>query len=367
MANNFCRFLSNGYRFKSDGTNLTYQPCCWFTKEISLIDNPNFDQQKEEISKINQWVPECSSCKQIEDSGAYGNRSPRLRSFEEIPDDSIPNNLPGWIELTIDTTCNAACIMCGPWHSTTWRKQEVKFKLKTLDDLPTLTNPTEWLKIIQDKFSFEHVKSVSFLGGEPFESPVPLQVLQTLKRLHGTLSEVVVHFQTNGSIKPSDELMALASECKRVKFNLSIDGVGPRFEYVRYPLKWERINIVVEHVKSLRLKNLKFVSLATLNFLNAFYYDELEQWIKTTFNDEDLITLKPNKSVGKISLAQTPRILRLGILEKFGPEHPVYKLLSNLPIVDIKPGLTYLEWLDGCRNTSWKETFPEIAKMLKYV
>jgi MoaA/NifB/PqqE/SkfB family radical SAM enzyme len=365
MANDFCRFLSNGYRIKSDGVGLTYQPCCWYTKEIDLLNNPNFDQEKQAVTDISGWVPECASCKQIEESGAYGNRSPRLRSFEEIPNGAIPDNVPAWMELTIDTTCNAACIMCGPHHSTTWRKQEVKFKIKTKDALPDLVDPMHWLELIKSKFSLQYVKSVSFLGGEPFESPIPLEFLRLLKLTHGSLSDVTVHFQTNGSLKPDDELMQLASECARVKFNLSVDGIGERFEYQRYPLRWERIESTIDHVKSLNLKNLKFVSLATLTPLNVWYFDELENWIKKTFNDPDLITLKPNKSIGKIDLRHTPNRLRHEVYKKFGIDHSVSKLFTRLGIMDPKECVEYLDKLDRYRNTNWRETFPEIAPFLK--
>ena len=109
MANDFCRFLSNGYRIESNGIDLTYSPCCWYSQKINLINNPNFDNQKLKISQINHWTPECSSCRQIEESGAYGKKSPRLRSFNEIPNADVPNDVPVWMEITIDTTCNAAC------------------------------------------------------------------------------------------------------------------------------------------------------------------------------------------------------------------------------------------------------------------
>ena len=94
MANDFCRFLSNGYRFKSEGTKLVYQPCCWYSKEIPVLNNPDFHRQKNELSQVNDWIPECESCRKIEATGAYGNRSPRLRSFEEITDSSVPDNVP---------------------------------------------------------------------------------------------------------------------------------------------------------------------------------------------------------------------------------------------------------------------------------
>lgn len=364
MANNFCRFLSNGYRIKSDGTGLVYQPCCWFKKEINLIDNPNFDQEKQAITNINDWVPECASCKQIEDSGAYGARSPRMRSFEEIPDESIPDNMPAWMELTIDTTCNAACIMCGPWHSTTWRKQEVKFKIKTLHDLPDLVDPLDWLEIIKNKFSLQYVKRVSFLGGEPFQSPVPLAFLKLLKSIHGSLSDVGIHFQTNGSIKPPDELMSLAAECSAVRFSFSVDGVGDRFEYHRYPLKWDRLQETVSHIKSLDLKPLMYCT-ATLTPLNVWYYDEYELWVRETFGDRVADNLKPNISIGKIALAHTPPLLRYEVYKKFGIDHPVSKLFKNLGVQNYTSCVQYLDQLDQYRKTNWRETFPYSATFLK--
>lgn len=362
MANNFCRFLSNGYRFNSDGVGLTYSPCCWFSRTIDMVDNPNFDQEKQEISKVTDWIPECQSCRSIEESGAYGKKSPRLRSFEEIPNDDIPDNVPGWVELTIDTTCNAACIICGPWHSTTWRKQEVKFGLKTLDDLPDLVDPLHWLDLIKSKVSLNFVKSVSFLGGEPFESPVPAEFLKLLKHTHGTLEDVTVHFQTNGSIKPSDEVLELIKECKRFKVNLSIDGVGKRLEYIRYPLQWHRIENTIDYLKSQNLNNLRFVCLSTVNPFNIYYYDELENWILNTFGQDSLKILTPNRCVGQLDLAQTPVDLRKEIVQKFGTGHPVTKLISNIPLWTPDRGIEYLDWLDQKRNTSWTNTFPDIVK-----
>lgn len=366
MANNFCRFLSNGYRFESDGVNLKYSPCCWFNQKIDLINNPDFDEQKAAISQVNGWIPQCSSCQQIEASGAYGAISPRLRSFSEIPNKDIPDNVPGWMEITIDTTCNAACVMCGPWHSTTWRRQEVKFGLKTLDDLPDLVDPLDWLELIKKKFPLNYVKSVSFLGGEPFESPVPVEFLKLLKATHGTLNDVKVHLQTNASLKPSDELVELIAECREVLFNLSIDAVGARLEYLRYPLSWERITATVDYLKSLKLSNARITVLATINAFNIFYYDELEQWVNSVIVDPVGRPLLPNRSYGKIDLAQTPELLRQEVLKKFGQDHIISKLLGNLPVQPIDQCIKHFNWLDQHRKTNWREVFPDVVKFLNY-
>lgn len=362
MANNFCRFLSNGYRIKSDGVALTYQPCCWFDKEISLLNNPNFDTQKQEISNISDWVPECNRCKRIEDSGAYGLRSPRLRSFEEIPNGDVPDNVPVWMEITIDTTCNAACIMCGPWHSTAWRAHEVQFMGKPKGAVPDLTDPLEWLEFIKAKFPLGSVKNVSFLGGEPFVSPVPSIFLNTLKSLHGSLSEVTVHFQTNGSVKPSDELLQLLTECFRVRIGFSVDGVGDIFEYQRYPLKWNKLQQTVDFIKAIELPQKTLSCAATLTPFNIWYYDSYQDWVRETFGDQLADNLRPNISIGHVALADAPRSLRHAVYEKFGVDHHVSRLLARTPIQDYKNCIQFVERLDTIRKTDWRKTFPDIVK-----
>jgi MoaA/NifB/PqqE/SkfB family radical SAM enzyme len=363
--NNFCRYLSNGYRFESGGADLTYSPCCWFKRRIKIVDNPNFDQEKEEVSKINDWVNDCSACRQIERSGVYGKQSPRLRSFSVISDDSIPENVPAWVELTIDTTCNAACVICSPQHSTTWTKQQIKFGVKTIHEAPDLVDPLHWLEIIKNKFTLKYIRKVSFLGGEPFESPIPIEFLKLLKTLNNGLSQVGVHFQTNGSLKPNDELLSLMAECARIRFNISLDGVGERFEFMRYPLKWERIENTIDFMKTKNLPQFKFSLLATLTPINAWYYDEIEKWAATRFTPEELGPLKPNRCIGKMDLNATPRELRLAIVRKYGMSHPVSKMFSNLEFRDYKSCIEYLDWLDTKRKTDWRNTFPDVAEYFK--
>ena len=361
MANNFCRFLSNGYRLETDGVNLTYRPCCWFAHKIDLINNPDFDKQKSTISRFDNWTSACESCQKIEESKVYGAISPRLRSFNEISGDT-PDNVPGWMEIAIDTTCNAACVMCGPWHSTTWRRQEVKFGLRSLDDSLGLVDPLDWLELIKQKFPLNYVKSVSFLGGEPFESPVPVEFLKLLKDTHGTLKDVKVHLQTNASLKPNDELVELITECREVLFNLSVDAIGARLEYLRYPLSWKRITATVDYLKSLKLSNTRITVLATINAFNIFYYDELEQWVNSVIVDPLGRPLLPNRSYGKVDLAQTPEILRQEVYKKFGQDHSISKLLSDLPVQPIDQCIKHFNWLDQHRKTNWREVFPEMVK-----
>jgi organic radical activating enzyme len=372
VANDFCRFLSNGYRIRSSGTTLTYAPCCWFGKEISIINNPNFDAEKAEISSINNWVPECSSCKQLEESGAYSERSPRLRSFKEIPNSSIPDDAPGWMEVTIDTTCNAACITCMPQYSTTWLRQVIKLGIEPQETYDNLIDPLEWFKIIKNKFSFNYIKSISFLGGEPFESKVPIEFLKELKKVQGTLGEIKVHFQTNGSIRPNNELIVLLAEAKEIVYNVSLDAIGKKFEYIRYPLKWNRVKDTLNYVQNLDLPRLNFIFLVTINPLNAYYYDEVYKWVHDNmprsklFRPELNLSVLPNRARGALDLAKTPIRLRENIIEKYGDSHAISKLFSNLEMDNRNfLMLNYLAKLDKQRDTNCREIFPDIIPLLE--
>jgi hypothetical protein len=113
-------------------------------------------------------------------------------------------------------------------------------------------------------------------------------------------------------------------------------------------------------MKSLNLPNIKFVILATITPLNAYYYDELETWAKEQISDSGQ-PIKPNRAIGKIDLNQTPPALRKIIIDKFGIEHPVSKIFSNLDYA-YHSCVPFLDDLDRNRKTSWRDVFPEMVK-----
>ena len=360
MPNEFCRFLSNGYRFRAQGNDILYSPCCWFRKEISIYSD-DFDLQKQHISKIDQWTPECGACHTIERSGVYGEHTPRNRSFREIPDDSVPDHVPVWLELTIDDTCNAACVICGPWHSTTWQKQEVKFGI--IESVPLKRTASDFLTDLRSRFDFTHVRSVSFLGGEPFQSKIPLEICKLLQDINGSLENIDLHFQTNGSVLPEPELLTLIQTAGKLRFNFSIDGVDDRFEWLRYPLQWSKVLKVIEQLKLLSSPRVFYTVLTTLNPFNCLYYNEVAEWAQSTFQSVKYMPIKPNRAGGRMDLAYTPRNLRRQIYEKYGLAHPVSRMLLNLNYRSDTNFLEFVNWLDTNRRLNWQKVFPEVASL----
>jgi hypothetical protein len=64
----------------------------------------------------------------------------------------------------------------------------------------------------------------------------------------------------------------ILSQFKNLNICLSIDGVGPRFEYIRYPLSW---NLLCENLEKFRKITSNISVNATISNLNIFYYSEL--------------------------------------------------------------------------------------------
>lgn len=362
MANEFCRYLSNGFRIKTVESTVTYKPCCWFNTEVDLAD-PNFDQIRNEIHNISGWTELCAQCQTIELSGIYGKTAPRLRSFIDIPLEA-PTGAPVSLEISIDTTCNAACLICSPNLSSTWARQYVKFGLR--DSVADTPGTDHWIEQIKKIGPLDQVLHVNFLGGEPLKSPVPVKILRAIARVK-SLDTVQVHFSTNGSLQPSPELVTLLKQCKHIHYVISLDGTHERFEYLRYPLRWNKVLRTLNHVKSLNFHNISPSIVCTLTPLNVYYYDELEQWAEEFFNSwaysrqEPYRLITPNRAVGRLDLAHTPDNLRQAIKHKYSG-HAVEKLFFDLPQLDYKPMLEFLNTWDTNRKNNWTKTFPEMIE-----
>jgi hypothetical protein len=103
----------------------------------------------------------------------------------------------------------------------------------------------------------------------------------------------------------------------------SIDGVGKRFEYLRWPAKWDQVVQNVLWLFNNAPDNVEFGLNITISQLNRHYYTDIIDWVKQTI---------PTNRQGKetyISYNQAGDILRQ----------------------------KYLDDLDKKRNLDWRELF----------
>ena len=121
----FCRYLTNQQRFVYG----RIQPCCWITRTADMSNQNEVEKYNQWLYKIDNWVPECSFCWHREKNNMH---SPRLESLRSSPAGYQAGDIVTF-EFQIDRDCNAACLICGPWNSTTWEKSTPELKEYRID------------------------------------------------------------------------------------------------------------------------------------------------------------------------------------------------------------------------------------------
>jgi MoaA/NifB/PqqE/SkfB family radical SAM enzyme len=166
------------------------------------------------------------------------------------------------IKLYTSMLCNSTCATCSSSHSTAWSALEDKtIELKKI--------PTQTL----DQIDFAHIKMLSFVGGEPLYEKFNFDILERLIDVGNV--NCFISLVTNGSTQLTKNQIDTLSKFKNLNFCLSIDGVGPVFEYLRYPLKWSTLLDNIRLYKSLGIK----LSVSyTISNLNVLYYKETVKW-----------------------------------------------------------------------------------------
>jgi len=246
----------------------TKTPCCL------LKDNPSPDIEKIQQDLLNDIAtPACQACWDLEDQGLESDRILQNRNFDYQSNRDIKlieqdchegkNSLQS-VKIWTSRKCNGACVVCDPYFSTTWgslKQVSIENKTKSMDEL----NNIDWANL----------KQISLIGGEPLYEPRNFNILQKLIDYNNT--NCFVTMVTNGSVKLKESQINILSQLTNLNFCLSIDGIGPVHEYLRWPLKWNQLEKNIELYRSL---NIDLCASYTISNMNIMYYNETVKWFK---------------------------------------------------------------------------------------
>jgi len=225
----------------------------------------------------------CSVCWQLEDAGLTSDRMIKNTALDHYSNRDLnvlfndaKTGQANIISYKVDTStvCNATCVTCNGRNSSAWRQLEKENTGVATSRLPNITNPQA-----QELIDFKSAKTINFRGGEPLLSKTNFFILEKLIE-HGN-TDCFISFTTNGSIIPNNKQLEILSKFRQVDFDISIDGIGPVFEYLRYPLKWESVLRTIEFCKK---HNFSVSASYTISNLNVLYHSQTTQW----FNDNNI-------------------------------------------------------------------------------
>lgn len=262
-------------------------PCCKFqpsekfniqTHTIQQYLKSDYLHSIKQQFEQGQWPSGCIRCKQEESIGTASKRQLDYQRWKQHYNNyDFDTNHLLTVSIALGNTCNLKCVTCGPHASSRW-VQEFK-------DIYGIVKPNlEYLRqelitnILELAPDMIHI---DFHGGEPLLSNRDRHYELLDNYIHSKRSSnISLHYTTNATILPNDELVSRWQQFKNVDIQLSVDGIGLQFEYIRYPATWIEFQKHAAFYQNLCSTNKNFtLSLAcTVSAFNIYYLDQLFTW-----------------------------------------------------------------------------------------
>jgi hypothetical protein len=182
------------------------------------------------------------------------------------------------LDVRFSNVCNLKCRSCGPSNSTSWHA-DARALGQTL--------PADTLRLGKADSQVEgYIRSVLpgiqqlyFAGGEPLLEEAHYKLLESL--LSQGRDDVILDYNSNFSVLKcgSRDILALWNKFQTVKVGASLDGTGPRFEYLRKGAEWAKI---LENHRRLREEapRVLFYVYPTVSVMNVFHLPAaIEEWV----------------------------------------------------------------------------------------
>ena len=271
-----------GLATREDGA---IQVCCR-SHPISNIQHETLEQawNNENMQRIRRQVlrgerpPECEPCFSLEDQGVESLRQRHIKgvipearinlypdALDKMDHDfTMPFEIPT-MEIKLNNLCNLKCRMCHPGDSTSWNDwSEIKDFYK--DTGKVIYNLVEEhdleKKPLLDKFednlswwsslekNLPYFRRVEFAGGEPLIDPQHYRILDTLAPYGDNIE---IKYATNLTIlgKSNRTIWEYWPKFKSVAVNVSIDGLGTSYEYIRGNASWAELINNIKQIQTI--------------------------------------------------------------------------------------------------------------------
>lgn len=269
------------------------RPCCLY-KEYINVDKKVLKLEKSSI--LDAWDSEymqnlrtqflngekpsgCSACWETESVGKVSKRQISLQQYSHHLDKfNQPLQSPVYLDLKLGTVCNLKCRSCSSFSSSKWASDEIKLYQRTMNP----NSHSYWIE--EDSPLWEDIEKLlpsiehfDFTGGEPFLVKKHFDILKLCAE-KGYAKDITIHYNTNGTVMPSDEMYEIWQQFKNVEIMFSIDGIEDKFQYLRHPGKWSDLINVFE--KTLSLDKFYVNICYSVTIFNILYVKEFIKWFE---------------------------------------------------------------------------------------
>ena len=325
------------------------------------FDNDLYLQSQRELVRSRQSVPGCERCDN--NTTNFSLRDSAIKEFKSVTVDQDQPTLTK-LDWNVDPICNARCIQCGAHFSSAWAAEDAAHG-KIID--VRLTNATRH-NYAWESVDVSQLTNLYFNGGEPMLSKEPLEFLKKIDQI-GTISQLSLSFNTNGSIRPSQEFIELAARCKSLMVNFSIDGIGSAFEYIRNPLNWETVEQNIRWWNEQNIPAVGFNIGFVLGVYNIDIAEDTHNWFSNqTYKKMVGFTIQPCHGI--LSLDYSSQKLQQVWAEKYAGDNYIHSTIrsmleKSISAQDNTAWQQHLKYIDKRRNLDWTTCLPKLHEAWK--
>lgn len=347
-----------------------FKPCCKYKNTVanSLVEyqsSAELAQLKQDFLNGNQPAG-CSRCWRDEEAGLP---SKRIIDNEYVFQNSAPSlDSIKVLSLPFGNLCNLACRICNSGNSSKWSQEEQRLK----DIFPTINirQPSTFHRnsdfINSIKLLTSDLIRLEIPGGEPFYADK--QIHKDFLEHFSQPEKISLHYITNGTTQPGDELVQLWKKFRHVDIQISLDGIEEKFEYNRWPSNWEIVKSNLDNYLALRssMPNLQLSISHTVSIFTVYHLPEFLDWCALHQLPDPYLGLLTKPAHYDITVL--PRAVKEVITKRFGSNPQLIPIADAMNAQDqselLDITINYVKILDKQRSQSFAETFPELYNLL---
>ena len=285
-----------------------------------------------------------------------------------------------YFDLKLGSICNLKCRICTYENSIKWAKDAKALKLADEDTIDYYLANSRWAEDYPEFWAdllqyVDNVVQIDFAGGDPLLIKEHYRFLKLLTE-QADVSDIAIHYNTNGTILPSDEILhEVWTKFKRVEIMLSIDALGKKFEYQRHGSKWQTVESNIMRFRE--FDNIVLQVCHTVNILNVLDICEFVLWAEDN-NLEIYFNMLYHPSHYNIkNLPLAAKQVLIERIEKMYNAHQFKYESAKRSLNEIReyvntPGLSQeliafndiTHNLDEFRNEDFASTFPELKEYI---
>lgn len=366
-----------------------YRPCCNSNAAFSKRDDEmSFEEafHSKEMYAIRQAMvngekPEaCRVCWDREEQGAHSFRKTYNEyKFKEFINPNATQEIK-YLDLRFDNGCNLGCRMCDPSSSNRvqdavdWFHDREK-QLPNHWKIFTGKRSDEYNQFLSNrrrKFVLESLPTLRVFkvtGGEPFMSQDFSDVLDAAID-SGDCEHIRLLITTNGT-KFTNKILDKLEYFEGLDFNISVDGIGPTYDYIRWPFNWdkwhERMETLLEWADRKKYYQRNFV-IRTSTLISAYNWLNVAELYKHLYSYTDKYPwLHDLDYVPKVDFNLGLRPEDSELSAKWLPDHILdeglrrWEQTNNRQVEEIR---TYVNTHRGRQDPEKHEQFMYITKAL---